>query len=507
MVALFFRTVAAGALLGLLVGTAPAVVADTPVVAPPVAERAQALYQADRLEEALALLETRLAEVPTDRAARLTLAEITRKRCDLDGVLEHTATLLAQRPGDPGARAEMADVFLLRGQAQVALGHAEKALAGPGGQASALAWRAHALVLVDLGRYAEARRSAARASQLAPGNHRMWEAVARAAFRGGDMAASRAAYQRVLQLDPDHEEANLRLGSGFGAGGGREGWRGREGAAFRQAVSAWHRRDLADASARFLQLAAGDPREIKYRLGLGLVRREMRESQEVRFGRITRDAYLLQPAPAAEGIERFITNWSSLPPWAKRAVLISVAPGRRWLPALRRRGATHQILRLSDTITDAPSRRALRGKKTFDGRLYAHLRGVGGREAATGIEKLAAATGLAFNTFAHEYAHQLLRHAFPQRLLSEVQRLYRRARDEGRTLDYYAASNVDEYFAQGYEALVSHVKRGCQRDTARHTRQELRERDPALYAFLLRHLDLSHEQGNALDRFRASLPR
>ena len=51
-------------------------------------------------------------------------------------------------------------------------------------------------------------------------------------------------------------------------------------------------------------------------------------------------------------------------------------------------------------------------------------------------------------------------------------------------LDYYAASNRMEYFAQGYEAFVSLVKSPFHHSLRRHTRAELRDRDPELYAFI-----------------------
>ena len=72
-------------------------------------------------------------------------------------------------------------------------------------------------------------------------------------------------------------------------------------------------------------------------------------------------------------------------------------------PLIKYRG-THEILTISDSLHDAPSRRSLTTMRTFDGRWYAHIRGVGGEAAATGIEKLKAAAQFSFNTFAHEFA-------------------------------------------------------------------------------------------------------
>ena len=76
--------------------------------------------------------------------------------------------------------------------------------------------------------------------------------------------------------------------------------------------------------------------------------------------------------------------------------------------------------------------------------------------------------------------------------------LYAKAKAGAYFLDYYAASNPDEYFAQGYEAFVSPLKRGCLNETSRHTRPELVRKDPALYAFLHSVLDVSYESPEAL---------
>jgi hypothetical protein len=186
---------------------------------------------------------------------------------------------------------------------------------------------------------------------------------------------------------------------------------------------------------------------------------------------------------------------------------VAVSPLRPWWPALIAAGARHDLMDLPENLSDREMRADLRTKRTFDGRHYDHLRGVGGLHAATGVEKIDEASDLAFHTLAHEIAHQVLTHAFPPELGARVKALYARALIEDRCLDYYAATNVDEYFAQGYEAFISQVKRGCLKETQRHTRVELRTRDPALYAFLVEHLDVSHETPEAMAPFQAVLAR
>ncbi len=469
--------------------------------------RASRLFSQDRIPAAIALLDGHLEKAPEARSSRLLVGEYERRRCNLAVSDAHYDSLLARDPGDPEALAGKAEILLLLGQPAQGLALTKRALASERGKKSGTAWRVHALALVDQGTYPSALEAAEQAVRLLPKDPRAHEAKARAAFRSKRMDVARAAYVRAGELDPLSEEAHLRLGSGFGHEGAGRPWALKPDAeVFASAVAAWDAARLGDATRLFGELVARRPKVFKYRLGLGLTRRAVREYYEVRFGGASSEAWLRQPAPAVPDLTRYIRGWARLPDWAQRSLKISTGPARRWMSSLLRAGASHEILHLPDTLDDAPSRRHLATRRTFDGRLYAHIRGVGGLAAATGIEKLRAAASFGFNTFAHEFAHQLLRQAFPADLRKQVDTLYKRARSEGRCLDYYAASNVDEYFAQGYEALVSHVKRGCQRDTARHTRKELKEKDPAFYAFLVKHLELGHETEDAMAPFWRAVP-
>lgn len=464
------------------------------------------LLDADRIAEAVDLLRKHTATQPGDRIALAQLGEIERRRCNLDGARRVYDRMLVRDLLDPLAHAGHAELHLLVADAQEALESAAMALSTPRGRRCGPAWRAKAMALIDLGRYKPALAAARRGVQVAPDDVLVAEAYARAAFRVGDMPEAGRAYRRATELDPLTEEGNLRLGSGFGPLTDGRPWTYAEfRKRFAAGVTAWEDGRLTEATVLFRELVAAKPDNFKFRLGLGLVRRATRRYHELAFGGSVGDAYLKLPSYDAPELARYILNWKDLPEWAKDVVRISVAPAHKWLDELVKHNGTHEILRLTDTLDDAPTRRSLRTVQTFDGRWYAHIRGVGGAAAATGIEKLKGATEFSFNTFAHEFAHQLLRQAFPRRHLVRVNQLYVKARNEGRCLDYYAASNVDEYFAQGYEALVSLRKRGCLRDTARHTRAELIERDPALFKFLIEVLDLSHETPDAMRPFQSAL--
>jgi hypothetical protein len=231
-----------------------------------------------------------------------------------------------------------------------------------------------------------------------------------------------------------------------------------------------------------------------------------RREREVRFGGNPTAIYRLLPLPEIPDAERFVPGLERLGAGERHAVLVALAPARAYLPALLAAGGSHETFSVAEDLTTAPGRRELAGRDTFDGRRYEHLRGVGGLAAATGIEKLREAASFGFHTFAHEFAHQVMDHVLEGERREEITRLHAAAIGSGRALDWYAASNPEEYFAQGYEAFVSLAKRGCLKDTERHTREELARRDPDLHALLLSLLDLSYESSEALAAYRAALP-
>jgi tetratricopeptide (TPR) repeat protein len=168
------------------------------------------------------------------------------------------------------------------------------------------------------------------------------------------------------------------------------------------------------------------------------------------------------------------------------AIKISVGPLAAFLPALARSGARYYFLPLDRRVTEIKGFENLAGKTTFDGRYYASIRGVGGHIALSGIEHLDSAARAGYNAVAHEFAHQVQSTAMGDDDLKSIRKLYQKAVRESRSLDYYAATNEYEYFAQGYEAYVSLYKRPAVGITARHTRKELMEKDPEFYRLLVR---------------------
>ena len=464
-------------------------------------EDALALLRADRPGAAERALTTHLDRAPDDLDAWRALGEVERKRCRLAVAEAAFARVLERDPADAGARAGLAEVRLQAGRAEEALALARAAadLRPAGRPEDGRPWRVVALALAELRRYDLAVEAARRAVALRPDDARCAEALAATLFRAGEMEACRAAYARAVALDPRAEEANLRLGNGFGPASDDRPWLdGEDAPAFREATAAWDRGDLESAARAFADLTARRPTAWKYRLGLGLARVSLRRRGEAWLGGDPVSLYLRVPAPEVEGLERVVPGFSRLRDAERHAVLVAVGPARAMLPAMAAAGATHEVLPLASDLSDAAARADLRGRRTFDGRWYAHLRGVGGAQGATGVEKLREAAEFGFHTFAHEWGHQVHRYglAAPQR--ARVTALYAAAKARDAFLDYYAAADEDEYFAQGYEAFVSPLKRGCLTETARHTRTELGRRDPALLAFLVEVLDVAYESEDAM---------
>lgn len=151
---------------------------------------------------------------------------------------------------------------------------------------------------------------------------------------------------------------------------------------------------------------------------------------------------------------------------------------------MKNRGAKHYLLPLDRRLPEIPGYETLEERTTFDGRFYGSIRGVGGLLTVSGIEYLNVVESGGFNTIAHEFAHQVHSSVFDKPLLDRIQSLYAKALREGRTLDYYAAANEWEYFAQGYEAYISLSKRPGLGVTGRHTRDELKKTDPALFEII-----------------------
>ncbi len=307
-------------------------------------------------------------------------------------------------------------------------------------------------------------------------------ARASALFRVQRIDEAGAAYRRVLTLQPLHGEAHLRLGSGL-----LPPTRAVVGPDLLAAVRAARQGDHDAAIGRLQTMLAAEPdHPIAHRL-LGEVLWQRRcdasmATADPAFAQLR--AALPQPDLRHLPVADFVAGYRELS--ERRRLVVDRALGlfARHLPRLLSLGGRHDLLLEIDRTTDAPARSTLRGQRTFDGRVWDDVRGIGGLQAATGIEALDEAAELGFDTLAHELAHQVHYFALQPLERARIRDLYHRARANDRCLDHYAATNEAEYFGQGVEAFHSYAKRpGCE-TTHGHTRFELFRVDRDLHDFI-----------------------
>ena len=189
------------------------------------------------------------------------------------------------------------------------------------------------------------------------------------------------------------------------------------------------------------------------------------------------------PEPAFLG-DIFI-NYGRLDADLKKIIRLSVKPLRSFLKAAKDKGATFYITPFHMIQSEAPGMADIKGQRTFDGRLWDDVKGLGGLHALSGEDWERDVKRLRYNVVAHEFTHQV-HGLLPKDLRDEVKKLFEKAKKERLTLDFYADFNEFEYFATGVEAYVSEDKLADQKIAYGHTRGELLARDPDLYRLIER---------------------
>jgi len=472
-----------------------------------------------------------LAGEPGNRDARLGLARALR------GVGEHpaaTAIYEALRKLDPEdyrPHLGLGLLVLYVDRKKEARNHCATALSLAPKSHQALSGMAR--VEVEDGNYKAAERLLVIAEKVAPEAEGVLSVRAEYCFRTLDMDGAARTLRRLLTVNPKSLEAHVRLANGF-IESDRPYYTPKEvpreyAAAIEAAIRKYRALDLDGAEAAFrgldgkdspdarptffrglIELRRGrlrvaiahlwraldrDPENFLVRNALAIAYRTKIQLQRAEYGGGEDGIDRLRPlaadlpAPGVEKLGRFVRGYRRLLPAERRVVLRAVAPLANYIPSLVEKGITHDILGFEEGMCDAKERHWILSRRTHDGRWYGALRGVGGKNAATGIEAILAAGAFDYDTFAHEFAHQVHRFALTRVERMEIKKLYRTAMGADLCLDYYAASNEWEYFAQGYEAFVCIVKSPYRHSLRRHTRAELRDRDPALYGLLLRLTD------------------
>lgn len=396
---------------------------------------------------------------------------------------------LAARPGDDEVverRLGLGRADLMLGRARSAVAQAEEALMRTPTRQDAMALTVRALIRAR--RFDDALgRSRRYLERAAAPTAELLAARGSSLFRVQRTSDAGAVYQRVVALDHEHAEGHLRLGSGLLGpvvvdvpDGLRAAVRALEAGARARAIEQLHG-----------VLAAHPAHPIAHRLlGESLFALRTAACMALRDASFQQVA-LLAPPPETSvlPIAEFVPAYRGLSPKRRSVVERTAALFASRLDKLLRVGGRHDLLTELERTTDDASREGLRGRRTFDGRVWDDVRGVGGLRAATGVEALDEAAAFGFDTFAHEVAHQVHFFTFTPLERAKLRALYKAAMTEDRCLDYYAASNEAEYFGQGVEAFVSLAKRPGGETTHGHTRWELKRVDPELYAFVAEVVD------------------
>ncbi|GAB4155900.1 MAG: hypothetical protein Fur0037_24250 [Planctomycetota bacterium] len=394
--------------------------------------------------------------------------------------------LLAVRPGERDALLGLGRTHLMLGHGAIALRYAGLRLAAASDDARAMALAIDALVRER--RFEEAvRRVEDYSSLLDEIPAELLAAKGSAMFRVQRIEDAERAYRACLRVDNSFAEAHLRLGSGL-----MPPRVGRIPDSTRTAVELSLRGDLEGAE-RLLRRAVRESPEssvVHRLLAEVMLRRKAARSMAASdpwFAFVARRS-AMGPIDQ-ERARRFVDPYDDLSPRRRRIVDRALSLFASRLPALLASGAHHDLMGELESTSDSRWRRSLRGQRTFDGRYWDDVRGVGGLRAGTGIEALDEAAEYGFDTLVHELAHQVHYYALGADDRRAISGLYERAKTSGTFLDYYAASNEAEYFAQGVEAFASLVKRpGCE-TTHGHTRFELYRVDPMLHDLIARLVD------------------
>src|SRR5262249_21161135 len=172
---------------------------------------------------------------------------------------------------------------------------------------------------------------------------------------------------------------------------------------------AWLRRGDAAAGIRALEPVLGrapDTPVVHRLLGEALFQRRLNASMASRDPAFHRLAALLEDGVVVDRgtASDFVPGYRALDGARKAGVGRGLALFASRLPKLLALGARHDLMLETERTTDAESRASLRGRRTFDGRVWDDVRGIGGMQAATGIEALDEAAQAGFDTLAHELA-------------------------------------------------------------------------------------------------------
>lgn len=269
------------------------------------------------------------------------------------------------------------------------------------------------------------------------------------------------AYDEVLRLAPNNIRALIGRGT-----------------------ACYHRRQFLESLAWFRKALSIDPDYGLAHYGVAQSLLRLKDAINVKLAGIEK-RFPVEDAPEPPYLKDVFINYSRLEADLQKIIRKSVKPLRAFLKTAKDKGATFFITPFHLIQSEAPGMAGIRGERTFDGRLWDDVKGLGGPHALSGEDWERDVKNLRYNVVSHEFTHQV-HGLMPKPLVDEVKRLFQKAKDQRLTLDFYADFNEFEYFATGVEAYVSEEKLPDQKVAYGHTRRELQAKDPDLYRFIER---------------------
>jgi tetratricopeptide (TPR) repeat protein len=249
-------------------------------------------------------------------------------------------------------------------------------------------------------------------------------------------------------------------------------------------TACYHRRQFLESLAWFRKALSIDPDYGLAHYGAAQSLLRLKDAVNVKLA-VIETRFASEDAPESPYLKDVFINYNRLDPDLQKILRMSVKPLRSFLKMAKDKGATFYITPFHFIQSEAPDMAGIRGERTFDGRLWDDVKGLGGLHALSGEDWERDVRNLRYNVVSHEFTHQV--HAImPKPLVDEVKRLFQKAKEQRLTLDFYADFNEFEYFATGVEAYVSEEKLADQKVAYGHTRRELQAKDPGLYRFIER---------------------
>jgi len=196
-------------------------------------------------------------------------------------------------------------------------------------------------------------------------------------------------------------------------------------------------------------------------------------------------------------LEAVIPETKYFPETIARMAKMELFSANAYLPLLKKGGYAFHILPLHHTLAETFHDAYFNQATTFDYRKWMDIRGVG--SGAVGLEYVEKGAFLERNVLLHEYIHLIHSQFTTEKDKRRIRALYLDAVKKGHALDYYAAGNEQEYFAQIYPAYFATKAVQPQDFKSLNTQALLKSKDPEAYRFMdsLVKAENQFVQGNA----------